>query len=111
MRGKDVEADGILFVGWVNQNHVLNAFRRNDAKNLIVQITVRVQKANPFAIFNVLADQIEEERGLAGAGCANYVSVPHPLVGRKQNGDGLTRIDMVAEQDAVGLSCSGWGCC
>ena len=45
------------------------------------EIAVRIEQREPFAGGEVLRDEIEEQRDLAGAGLADDVEVPAPLLG------------------------------
>ena len=82
MRREDIEADGKLFVGRSEQHDVVDTFGRDDAQNSIHQISMRVEYGNTFTVFDVLLDEVKEQRRFAGAGGTDDVSVPHALLGR-----------------------------
>ncbi len=62
MRLQDVETDGELDIGRVDQHHVVNPVGGDDSQYLVNQIAVRVKDSDTVTILNVLPDQIQQQR-------------------------------------------------
>ena len=65
--------------------------------------SVRVQDGETLAVLDVLGDEVEQESGLARALDADHVHVFHPLERGEPDGNGLPRMNVVAEQHFVEL--------
>ena len=65
---QNIKTDGKIHVGRIHQHHVINPVIRDDAQNLIDQIAMRVEHRHPFAVLDVLLDQVEQQGRFAGAG-------------------------------------------
>ena len=83
MRGKDIEGDDMLFIGWIDEHYVVAALGRDDAEHAIHEVAMRIEQSNALALLNVLAKQIEEERRFSGPGGADDVGVADAMLGRQ----------------------------
>ena len=59
VRGQHIKANGIVLIRWVNENHVVNAFRGNAPQNAFDKVTMRIQHGDTGPVLNVLLNQIE----------------------------------------------------
>ena len=73
----------------------------NDAENLVNQIAVRIEHGHAFTVFNVLPDEIEKQRGFAGAACADDVGMPHALFGGQPDFNRFAGMVVVAKQQTL----------
>ena|ERR1043166_5446063 len=101
MRRKDIEADGMRFVGGIKHDHVRNTLSWNDTKNPINQIAMRIKNGDALAIFNILADQIEQKRAFTRARRAYDVRMTHALFGCEAHWSGVASVNVVSEQEAA----------
>ncbi len=102
MGGENVEADGILFVGRIDQDHIADALTGDAAQDLIDEVAMRVEHGQPLAVFDVLADEVIQKRTLACAMHANDVHVAHALVGGEADREGLLGMEVGSKQYAFG---------
>src|SRR5260370_42442332 len=100
MGGEDVESYRILLVGWVKQNDVFSTIGWNSAKQLVHQVAVRIEQGDTSTLLYILANQIEQQRGLARAGGPDHVHVAHPLFGAKAYGHGPAGMEVESEQES-----------
>ena len=66
-----------------------------------------IEHRDTLAVFNILADEIKQQRALAGAACTNAMYVAHPLFGSQSDRNGLAHIGVFAEQNPVWISGNG----
>jgi hypothetical protein len=80
-----VESNGHLAIGRIDQHHVVDATRGHALEDGLGQFAMRIEDGYASAGEHVLDGQIQNERGLAGAGLAGDVHVSPPIVGRDGN--------------------------
>src|SRR6185437_7905723 len=108
MSRKNIESDGIFRVRRVNQHHIVHALWRNDAANAVNQVAMRVKDGHALTVFNVLPDEIEKQRGFAGAARADDVGVTRALFCREADCSGFTSMFILAKQYSCGLADNAW---
>ncbi len=81
-----IEADRPFEIGGVDVDKIVGAGARDVRKCGLGEIAVRVKQREPLAGNQVLADEIGEERALAGAGLADDVGVPAAFVWFEHDG-------------------------
>src|SRR5438477_1068525 len=89
MGRENIKSNRILFIRWINKNHIFDTCRRNDSQNLVHQIAVWVENSDSVAILDVLADEVVQECGFARSRNSDDVRVTHPLLVGDSNGDGF----------------------
>src|SRR6202051_3207105 len=87
-----IETDRPLKVGRVDVDEIVGAGTGNAREHGLRQIPVRVEQRPALAGSQVLFDEVEEERALAGAGLADDVEMPAALLGSEH--DGPARYDV-----------------
>ena len=65
MSREDIESDRELLIGGIDEYDVVNSTGGNNAKNAVDQITMGIKQGDTFSVFDVLADEVEKERGLS----------------------------------------------
>ena len=70
---QQVEANGKFHVGRIEIRHVLDTVAGNAVKQFIRQVAVRINNGNAMTGFDVLQDQIAEQRRFSRAAFANGV--------------------------------------
>src|SRR5262249_15262546 len=74
---------------------------RNPGENLFNQVAVGIKDGDAFSILDVLNDQVQEEGGLAGTGCADDVGVTQTLLHAGGHWDGFAGTLILSENQAV----------
>ncbi len=80
---EDIEANGILFVGRIDEDDIGNAVLGNDAEDFVHKIAVWIEDGDALAVLDVLADEIEKKGRFTGAGSSDNVAMANPLLGRQ----------------------------
>src|SRR5260221_239240 len=101
MRGENVQPNGMAFIRWIEHNYILPPLRGNDAENRIHKIAVRIENRHSFTTLDVLFDEIEKQRGLARAGCADDMGVTHPMLWREKDLASRSRVSVRAEKKSA----------
>ena len=78
-----IEADGIFQIGRVKIHHIVGSPGRNLIENVFGQVAVGINDPDTMAVFNVLENEITEERCLARATLADAIDVL-TTIGRKE---------------------------
>ena len=85
--GKQIEGDGMLAVGQVEEAHLVAAGRRYQRQALVGQRAVRIDQQQAIAAGDVLADHRPQQGGLAHAGLAENGDLAQALM--QLQGDGI----------------------
>ncbi len=93
----------MAFVRGIEEHHIAVPPLRDAAQNLIDQIPVRIEDRDPFAAFDVLHDELEEQGRFARAGCADHVAVLRPLFGAERHRRCLARMGILPEDEGMTL--------
>ena len=77
---KHVEGDGVIQIGGIEINHVLNAVLGNPAKHLFGRVAVRIDVADTVAFLNIGVRQILEEGRFAHPRLPDRVNVSATVI-------------------------------
>ena len=75
-----IEADGTLDVRRVEVDQIVGARAGNIRERGLRKVAMRIEQRETFPGGKVLADQVEEERALAGAGLPDHIEVSSALL-------------------------------
>jgi hypothetical protein len=78
--GEGIEADRPIEIGGIDVDQVIGPRAGDMVKRGPSEVAVGIEESEAFAGGEVLADQVEEKRALAGAGLADDVEVAAALV-------------------------------
>jgi hypothetical protein len=89
-----IEADRPFDIGRVDLNQVVASASRDLRQHRFREVAVRIEKGEAFAGKDVLPDEVEEERALAGAGLpddvqmsAAFLEIEHGVFTRRADAD------------------------
>jgi hypothetical protein len=71
---------------WIEIHDIVGAVGWNGIENLQRIVSVGIDEAHAVTSFNVLENQISQERGFAGAGLPNEVQMVGALLRQKSKG-------------------------
>ena len=83
---------------------VLNAMRRQSGSYVGPQIAVRIDEHDGLASFDILQDEVEEQRRFPAARASDDVGVTAGMIDRHANG--LARLDLADDVTGEGIELS-----
>ncbi len=92
MRRQDVEGDGELLVGRIQQDHVVEAVCRDRLGYRFDQVPVGIDHREAGTALHVLEDHVGHQRGFAHARRADHVHVAQPGVAGDDDVAGLAQV-------------------
>jgi hypothetical protein len=98
--GKDVHADGVFKIAWVEIREMVSPLRWNVVQQFFGQVTVRINHANAMPERNVLDDQISQKGSLAGAGLSNDIYMLSLILNGNAKTLGITPAFALSNDDA-----------
>jgi hypothetical protein len=72
---EEVQANSHVGVGWMEIDHVIRAPAGNVIEEIDGEIAMRIDDPDAMSSFNVLEDEVPEERRLARAGLSEHVQM------------------------------------
>ena len=88
-KGEGIESDRPRGIGGIDVDEIVGARARNLGERRFGEVAVGIEQRNAFAGNKVLADEIEQEGALAGAGLSDNIKMTTALLGIEH--DGLAR--------------------
>lgn len=85
--GGEVERDGALWVGRVEVDKICNAGRRDVVRELLGDLTVRIDEGYSLTVLDVLGGGVQGKGGFAGTGAADGIEVHVTSSNEEQQGD------------------------